>query len=180
MTNAYLVLGAESSGNRLMTRVLIAAGCAGVAGAQQALDDAIPPADGTPIVWLRSVPHGRVFPDIAAHIHLLDAAGYCVRCVVMHRDFHAQTHSQVAARHVQTLEQAQMHVRLAYQRIYAALSETKCWYVALNYEALVQNPDAVMAWLLPMLDLPIPLLSEPIRNENEKWYASLSGISVSE
>lgn len=124
------------------------------------------------------MPHGKVFPDISAHIRLLENSGYGVRCVVMHRDFFAQAHSQVAAGHVTCIEQAHLHIRLAYERIYAALAETRCWYVPVTYEALVHYPQRMMNWLLPELGLPVITLPEVITDENEKWYAPLLGIHV--
>ena len=60
MKRAFLVLGAESSGTRLVTRLLIAAGCHGDGGHQQPFDKwqaASSPFDGKdPIVWRRSYP----------------------------------------------------------------------------------------------------------------------------
>ena len=99
-TSAYLVLGPESSGTRLMTRILIAAGCAGYDGHDQVFDTALPIADGRPIVWRRSVPHRREWPEIGWMLRLLCEQGYTPRIVVMARDWYAMARSQASAGHV--------------------------------------------------------------------------------
>ena len=79
---AFLVLGPGTSGMRLMTRLLIAAGCYGDDGDDQRLDHGLP-ADEALIVWRRSLPHRGEWPDLRAMIRGLEAAGYETTAIVM-------------------------------------------------------------------------------------------------
>lgn len=62
MKQAYLVIGPEASGTKLLTACLIAMGAYGDAGNDQRLDEDMTPGHtithGGPIVLRRSVPHG--------------------------------------------------------------------------------------------------------------------------
>jgi LPS sulfotransferase NodH len=164
-TNAYLVLGPESSGTRLMTRILIQAGCLGSDDHDQAFDQALPAADGRPIVWRRSVPHRREWPDIGLLVRLLREQGYEPQAVVMARDWYATARSQLDAGHVADIDMALANLQQAYQHIYQRVSHC---YVLVTYEGLVQRPIQTLAWLMPMLGLPVPQMR--IYDANAKWY----------
>jgi len=87
--NGFIVLGPESSGNRLIQNLLVKAGCYGGAGYKlpfnQKLDYNIPYPD-KPVSWLRSVPHeGNWEPNITAMASQLSNKGYTPYLVVVHR-----------------------------------------------------------------------------------------------
>lgn len=77
---AFLVLGGESTGTRMVTQLLCEAGCYGDHGHQQRLDNSLP-IDQPLVVWRRSVPHARKMPDIQAMISRLEDFGYEVTAV---------------------------------------------------------------------------------------------------
>ena len=170
MTLAVMVLGAESSGNRLMTRLLIAAGCDGDGDVFQRLDAGIPPAGTQPIVWLRSVPHNNEFPALGACFRLLRTQGYRVKAVVMLRDWQPMTRSQVETGHTPSPELAEERTRQAYPHIFNALLAADVPYVTVTLEGLIARPESVLRWLTNWLGLPMPDTHETIRDVDEKWW----------
>jgi len=66
MFDAFLVVGGESTGTRLVTEVLIALGCHGDSGHKQRLDTDIDKGEDIPMpfVWRRSMPHQKKFVSI--------------------------------------------------------------------------------------------------------------------
>src|SRR4051794_21761910 len=96
---SLLVFGPESSGTRLFTRVLLSAGCWGDGGHDQRLDRSFAGA-GPMLVWRRSFPHFREWPDAAAMMDRLRAHGYeDVRVYWTMRDLECSVKSQLAAGH---------------------------------------------------------------------------------
>lgn len=75
MYKAYIVLGGESTGTRLVTRILIRAGCIGDSGHVQSLDELIPNHKldlraGQSFVWRRSMPHNKHWIDIRQELYV--------------------------------------------------------------------------------------------------------------
>jgi LPS sulfotransferase NodH len=168
MKQAICVMGPERSGNRLMTRLLIHAGCQGD-GAHVQRWDTTPPTTESPIVWLRSCPHAGAWPDLSGWLQALHVTGYTVHAVVMTRDWFIQGASQLRAGHVVSVTQAEAHQQAAYLSIFAALSRREVPFVLLSYEALCQRPQAVMARLCARLGLEWPgTLPEPIVDGNAR------------
>src|SRR5580658_69529 len=83
---AFLVVGPESSGTRMVTGALIKAGAYGQSGHAQEMDNL--DFSGRPdlIVLRRSVPHGNVWPDLAQIVRRMNEAGYAVSSIVTLRD----------------------------------------------------------------------------------------------
>ena len=164
---AYLVTGPESSGTRLMTRALIAAGCFGDAGHEQRLDGGIP--DGTsPIVWRRSVPHKQRYPDLTRLVERLRTHEYVVQAVVTTRDWHAMLRSQVALGHTPDIGKARHRTRRAYLHIFKHLDALGVPYIVASYESLVQRPRRALAAIAGELGLPAPVVD--VYDGNEKWF----------
>lgn len=84
---AYLVIGVESSGTRMLTKALIASGCYGDGGHQQRLDNA-QNLNNLPdkIVLRRSIPHAGGVPDVSGWIKKFERNGYTARIVKIYRD----------------------------------------------------------------------------------------------
>lgn len=163
---AILVLGAESSGTRLITRLLIAAGCYGDSGHKQRLDtEAV---CEPPIVWRRSFPHDGQWPNVKGMIHDLQDADFDVRAVVVHRDWRATALSQVDAAHARTEADAYENLRLAYRAIAAQTSEIEVTLI--SYESLVQHRRPVVSWLCSQLGIEPPTDIEMIYDANAKWF----------
>lgn len=164
---AILVLGPESSGTRMMTKVLIAAGCDGDGDAVQRWDDIIP--TGELIVWRRSVPHAGRWPDIAQMVKALRAAEYDVSAIVTSRAWWPMAQSQVRRRHVWKLADAYEHLRLAYPHIFMALAEAQVPFVVSSYEDIVARPIKAFAALLNQIGLTVPD-NLYVYDGNQKWY----------
>lgn len=168
---AYLVLGAESSGTRLVTRLLVGAGCHGSDEHFDQPFDAGVPEDGPDlVVWRRSVPHDGEISSLGGMIHELRGVDYNVMAVVTVRDLYATSLSQVNARHVPNTEMAEAHVRIAYRHIFAALMAHLVPYVIVPYESLVLHGQQAIIRLYRHLGLGIPNAIEHIYDANEKYY----------
>jgi len=168
---AFLVLGPESSGTRLMTCLLISAGCYGDDGHEQRLDHGLPVAEPL-IVWRRSLPHRGEWPDLRAIIRNLKGAGYETTALVMSRDWHALVQSQLAAPHALDTETALAQIRQAYALIFYMLHVTDTPSEIVNLEALIQRPNEVAGHLMQRLGLPQPTGVE-IYDANAKYYSAL-------
>lgn len=164
--HAILVVGPESSGTRLMTAALIAAGCTGDATHEQRLDES--PPDDPLIVWRRSYPHFHNWPDSRDCIHRLRAAGYDVSVAVMTRDWHCMSSSQVRSGHVPDRSTALAHIRRAYVEIFEAMRAATVPFVLVSYESLVQYRQAALKRVLAEFGLK-PAAIE-IRDANRKYY----------
>jgi hypothetical protein len=128
MRQAVLVLGAESSGTRWLTRLLIAARLAGSADGPQWDEPSerlnMPPR----IVWRRSLPYGggdwadgRRWPDLAEELllPLIEAGFTCgqIHALVIVRDPAVVAASQIERGFVADAAAARSNMREAYGRI---------------------------------------------------------------
>jgi len=117
---AILVVGGESTGTRLVTRLCVANGCAGDDEHDQRWDHGLPsPEDHPLIVWRRSIPHGaeghsRHFPELPELVRQLRSADYDVVLLVATRCWRATVKSQVAMNHVPSEALALENLRKAY------------------------------------------------------------------
>lgn len=179
---AFLVLGPESHGTHLVTDLLVHAGCHGRSGAHvawqgewpAAIDDRQPwdealPTDEDPIVWRRSVPHLAHWPDIRGMIGSLEARGYEVRAVVVHREVYAAIQSQLKWRHVGDATTARANVERAYPYIFAHLEAAAVPATVVGYESLVHEPAAQDA-LLEEIGLEVPRARLEVWDGNRKWH----------
>lgn len=175
MKTCYFVFGPESSGNRLMARLLIAAGCYGDGDVIQRLDKRIP-RNKDKIVLIRSFPHGsrngnRHWPSIPALSDDMKRHGYNPIAIVMLRDLKAMVRSQVRANHVLDTNEAMLNCIRALQTIFCGLEEARIYYIPVNYESLVQQKMGLIEWLFPLIGLPVlKELPEELYDGNEKWY----------
>lgn len=172
---AYFVSGPESSGNRLITRLLVAGGCHddelittqrghgfySTAGTFYKLPDLI--------VVRRSVPYGIEWPDIKGLIAQLKEAMYDVTVVVPVRDWNGIAHSQ-SKNYTRTMSEALQMIERAYQEIFAAAYEMRVSMVMCSFEALVDQPVKYRNWLLGHLGLNAPDQFEEINDANQKYY----------
>ncbi len=180
---AYLVLGAESSGNHLVTDLLVEAGCMGNSGfggdwqdqsSTQIADDTQPwdlrfPKDEDPIVWRRSVPHLRKYPDIASMVQRLRKRDYSVTGFVVVRDRHAVARSQVHRGHVESLEESVANIQSAYRHIFRHVEMADLDYEMVSYESLVQSAEARKLWLRS-LNLNEEAAALSLFDGNQRWY----------
>lgn len=172
LMNAYLVLGPESTGTRLTTRILMTAGCLGSDQHAQIWDNSPFPPPSQSIVFRRSIPHNKTWPDISKIVQSLREKGYTVQAVVTARDWYATSKSQ-AKRHVKDQCEAYMNLGKVYPHIFNALSKENVPYTLVTYESIIYNIDSINK-LLEYLKLRAlekkELLELNIQNGNKKWY----------
>ena len=164
----YLVLGAESSGTRIMAKVFIAMGCLGSADHQQPFDDELPPAQpGRDIVWRRSVPHNVLMPTLMNMYDYLYDSGYQVKPVIVVRDWNCTAASQVrrglAKDHAAAIER----IRTAYDFIFRHVDGFE--YIVVSYDNMARAPLATLTWLAGVCGLPVPTVE--FTDENAKWLS---------
>lgn len=151
MRVAHLVLGPESSGTRLVTRILIKAGAYGHDTHEQSLDWNPPPHQGShnlqpeELVWRRSLPHDNLWPDLAGMVRELRREGYLVRAIFTDREDEAMAKSQVRE-HCSRIEVAHNHIERARQTMETFEGASGCPVTHVQYEQLIAHPlDMVMA-----------------------------------
>ncbi|HEX4796816.1 MAG TPA: hypothetical protein VH370_23695 [Humisphaera sp.] len=145
---AFLVLGPESSGTRLMTQCLIDAGCDGTAKHDQPFDKSLASAKQQ-IVYRNSFPHGgrqnRAWPDDKPEALLtrFTDAGYEVHVVATLRTEFCATESAVEFPHVFSRRKATHNFTEAIRRIstFAADYDLPIRYI--TYESVVHNTEAL-------------------------------------
>ncbi|KKN84449.1 hypothetical protein LCGC14_0289110 [marine sediment metagenome] len=167
MLRAYLVLGPESSGTRMMTEILIAAGCVGDPGHDQHFDQEFPTEET--IVWRRSVPHGGEWPPLDLMIHRLKQSGYAVFAVVTMRDWTAMARSQVEHWN-HSFDSAINNIRTAYPYIFSSMLKFQVPYIMTSYESLKEyGPQKD---LFSAIGLEAPAFE--VRDENRKRLEVMS------
>jgi len=174
---AIIVVGPESSGTRIMTKILIACGAWGDHGHNQRMDKKVPEGKDL-VVWRRSLPHGsrakkRDWPDLWEMKKALRAAGYCDPLLIgMTRDFKSMVKSQVKNGHVLSEIEAKNNIDDAYHMICSSPFEDDFADICLvSYETLVAHPRGVLEYIseyVDGLDIKAPLPA--LRDENAKYY----------
>ena len=191
---AFLILGPESHGTHLVTDILLNAGCIGHAGNHvpwqpdnkelirgvkkpweytfptdlQPWDRQLPTTED-PIVWRRSIPHGKQWVDIEDMINILKERRYSVHVIVLSRDPFSAIQSQLKWRHVKDMEKGMANISRAYLHIFQHLLRSKTPYTLFNYESLASYPKA-QDFLLEQIGLELPERRWPIYDGNRKWH----------
>lgn len=168
--DAIIVCGAESSGNRLVCRTLAANGFVNVTETRR-WQDVLTPTSNDPIVWLRSVPHAREWPDLVGMAQLLVERGYRPAALIPTRDWACTAASQVRAGHVDCEVNAHRHLRIAAATTCAKLSAASVPFAFVSYEHLVKRPDYTLRGALRLVGVDTPPLTihDEIRDENTKY-----------
>lgn len=173
MKRAFLVLGPESTGTRLLTSQLLAGGCSGDASHDQPYDSG-EFGDADPIVWRRSFPWtvDRLWPDVGTDLlPLLHASGYQVsRALVTTRDWYATAKSQVRQQHVSSEAVALKNITIAYREIFRQLAEHGIEALVVSYEAMTSYKELAVRKLLRELGLDPQAQLRPIQDESRKYY----------
>lgn len=169
INRALLVYGPESTGTRLLTRILIAAGCYGDGTHGQRLDTHIP--DDEPyIAWRRSFPHARRWPDIERMANRLREKDYHIITYVTMRDWYPAAMSQMRRGYASDVKQSLANMQNAYALIFSKLNKLNIPCIVFSYDALVSHPDQYLKKSLSMVGLEPPKDFEPIRDGNIKYY----------
>ena len=177
---AIIVAGPESSGTRLATRMLIAAGCLGEGGHKQAFDEDGPPAKlsgANAIVWRRSLPHAGKWPSLSEMAHKCASRGYDVGFVVTVREWWAMALSQQANGHVPNKSRALENIQ---HSIFFVLDEARKFtphpdFMVVTYESIILNPNMAVQSMTSHFGIkPKKGTGEPsferVENKNQKRY----------
>ena len=172
MKRAVFVLGAESSGTRNMTRLLVKSGFAGTHEHYQRYDNFETLAKEKPdrFVIRRSVPHALTWVNIQGVIKFLKELGYFVSCIVTIRDWNCMIESQIKAGHVKDERKSRTNIRQAYAHIFSQLYAAGVEYVPVSYESLIHRPTETLERLGKELQINFPEV-HGIRDENSKYYS---------
>ena len=151
------MLGAESSGTKLLTELLVKGGCHGSYEHFQEFD-LWKFENAEKIVWRRSYPHGtdHHWPDLELDLlKPLHAHGYhSIEALVIMRDWYTVSKSQIyEQQHAPDLEHALENISYAYRRIFKQIHETEIPYLIVTYEALIHYGEKVARPLLKKLGL---------------------------
>ncbi len=140
MKRAFVVLGPESSGTRIVTQAFISLGCFGNSGHRQTLDRMKLSNAKDDIVWRRSVPHGKHMPILEDLFKNILEHNYTLYPILVWRDKNCVMFSQLK-RGLSTLSKGKMKVYKATNHIYSALINMKLLPYVINYEALVTHEE---------------------------------------
>jgi|SRR6185437_5417078 len=173
---AFIVVGPESSGTRLLTRCLVAAGCHGDAGHEQPFDDNPGQLAGKGrVVWRRSAPHGfgktRKIRDLEAELlqPLRDHGFQDVRVFALIRNHYCMVRSQVIVPHVRSIAEAEQNIPSAMKSITDFVTKCSLPTRFVIYEELVHRSESFRrtfaAWGLDASKLPA------FTNRNERFLA---------
>lgn len=177
---AFVVVGPESSGNKLLSALLVRAGCVGDAR-DDGLDiwSVIEPADEPRVSLIYSFPCGQTWPDLRNVYWRLQNKGYLTWFLVVARDPWCVYQSQ-ETRRLKPLPVAMANYQRAYREIFTQLHAIDAPFLIVPYEAITSEPVRSVRRLLELLGLPTDNLGGPlkingrevceIRNENAKHY----------
>ena len=174
MKRAFYVMGVPSSGNRLVTRLLIAAGCEGDAEDNdehfQRWDETEPTSDL--IVLKRHLPVAAIPPTWAKDpntIKALQKLGYTVHVVIVTRDWHATLESQHRNGYTDDIIHSALWTRTLWRQMFQQLP-ADVDFTVVSYESLVQRPEEATTALYNYLGLKQIHAIETIEDGNDKYY----------
>jgi len=170
MAKGILVYGAEGSGTRLFTKILLSAGCIGDSDHSQEFDNDIPEAGDDDLVWRRSFPHARRWPNIEWMVESLRDKGYEVNAVVMCRDWKAQIGSQMGHGHIGMERIGYRNAQIVYPAIFTWLSNLNVPYILVTYEGLVMRPKQYAEYILGFFGLELEEDMVDVYDGNKKYY----------
>jgi len=183
---AYIVIGPESTGTRMTTRLLLSKGCLGDAEHRQKWDkEDFKGTNGDPVVWRKSVPHGVEWPNMLNMKQKLMRAGYKnIVVVITSRDWYPQACS-MAKMHMrdmkdynkmsefEKIQAALERTQKAYAHIFREIENAALPFILTNYESIVTDMRSVNA-LMKQLGLPLyeteEYLQHKLTNRNDKWF----------
>ena len=154
---AFLVVGPECSGTRMLTDALIRAGAFGQPSHEQEMDNLDFRGRPDLIVLRRSVPHGNTWPDLPRIIRAMTAAGYHVSPIVTFRDKDFCVKSQLRMSPEATDSESRARYYWAYRIIFEYLAACEVVPLVCHYATFVNDPQ-FRAFFFKQLGLPCPEL----------------------
>lgn len=186
----FFVLGGESTGTRLITRLLVDAGCFGDINHDQRMDTWAYKHTGSlekrlqkgqPLVWRRSFPHNKKMPCImedlvypVLRLHGVNRYDDVMFLVTM-RNWFCAARSATKVGHSETEEDAIEKLKQAYTKIFSFFAKNPFFdYRMVHYEWLVSWRPFALSFLYKDCGFEVDRyrvtqIAETLRNENDKW-----------
>ena len=166
MKRVFIIIGPESSGTRVVTRLFIKAGCFGEGKHLQALDKFIKgeiknlkkfSGNADTIVFRRSIPHGvnPVWIKFNQIEKLFTEQGYKVFWIVTMRDWSSLARSKVRRGHKKNLKEAKESVKKEYSYIASGLVSRTNYYM-LMISDLFKKPKETLRRMVEWIEFEIP------------------------
>ncbi len=169
--SAIFVVGPESTGTKLVTRLLIAGGAIGDGGDVQRFDTRACPGNQL-CVYRRSLPHGGLWPNLDGIADRLIRETGGLQIVVTTREMYATTKSAVNHNHVANQRQARTNYLKALAMAMAFVTRREESVFVVTYEALVLHPGAMthalMQWAKLRTDKVVDIYDGNIKHYNWK------------
>ncbi len=186
----YVVTGVESSGNRYLVSMLIAAGCVGMSSHVQPWDQ--PGSSYSTInaarlvqegprcaVVHRSFPHSAQWPNLRNLFFQIQEANYRPRVIYITRNQLAVVQSQLRVSHVLSSASAENRIQKGKRQIWGYIASTNVWFLEVLYERL-SNMDYV-SYIYQQMEYrggaagEIPAGHPPFRDANFKYESLMTG-----
>lgn len=175
---SFLVIGPESSGTKMATRILLAAdGCRRLP--EQAYLDLSKSErfeefyDEGDLVVHRSVPYADTWEHIPTLIDQLDAHAAFAAAVVVIRSWPATVDSQLRHGHARTPNESEDRTRRALAHIFQGMLDAGAPFVVVTYAGMAYDQQLLL-WLYSRLGLTPPATLPQIEDRNAKHYARLA------
>jgi len=182
MKLAVLVLGLESSGTKMLTKILIDNGFSGCADFNQPFDTKLE--DHTLIVWRRSFPYGwrgspadTTWPNLSDMIQQLKNKNYEIKVLVIQRDFIPMYKSQQFWHHVRTKKETIDNYQKGLPMIFEGIKQLPFYCV--YYESLLKNASIILKEVFNWLGVERETIIHEIKDEDSKWFKKEEYIPVS-
>ena len=178
MPRAYIVIGAESSGTRYMTSLLIAAGCHGDSTHEQRWDNSLPD-DHHDIVWRRSFPHGPLMPNLALMVNRVEQAGYEPLFVITVRSVLPCVESHIIQEHSRDRTHARDKIAEAMRSIWGQLKDLQRYpWIMVTYEDLMTSVERRKDFIRSIGLDESRVETHPAKNANIKYSATPNWIAT--
>lgn len=172
----YIVIGGESTGTRMVTKLMVDGGCWGEHSHNQKMDDLVIEkrwdkikaiAEKQPIVWRRSIPHDKKYPDIARDlVNPLMENGFTERdffFLVTTRDWFCASRSAAIRGHSSTPQGAMDKLKEAYMRIYHFFNIFPSFdFYSVSYDSLVKYPEFAIPIMFRQAEIYVPITKMPV------------------
>lgn len=147
MKKCFITCGPESSGNHLITNLLISWGAFGettnIRLDQPDWNMVLPPPNERTqhLVWLRSLPHGSVWPDFDAMSYQIRRHGYRPHMVIVVRSKYPAILSQI--NYGRVIEEEEGSYKIAFGLVLALRWAIEHYvpYSLVTYEGLTTSPE---------------------------------------
>lgn len=137
---AFIISGAESSGNRMIQRFFVDCGCFGDMNHKQILDYTTPEPTHKKIVWRTSIPQATIKnPNVEKMLALMEKLGYKTKVVEIRRNFDSTVESQVRREIVQNEKQAKKRIKQAWKYLDALEKKFPKKFIRIIYEDFVKD-----------------------------------------